>query len=495
MNLLNFFNTYDGIPDIQDNCTNGVGGTAADCRGADTQEEFDRQWPKTVTAILEMDPDVLGIVEIENDGYGSDSAIQFLVDRLNDATSPGTYAFIDADAGTGQTNSLGTDAIKVGILYQPSRVTAVGQTATLNTLAFINAGDSGARNRATLAQAFEENATGSVFIVSVNHFKSKGSACDLPDAGDGQGNCNQVRVNAANELVSWLNSDPTGTGDSDILLLGDYNSYAMEDPITVFLNAGYADLIASLNGSDEYSYVFDGQWGSLDFALASPSLLAQISGVADYHVNADEPNVLDYNTNFKSAGQIIDLYALDEYRNSDHDPIVVGLDLDDVVVSPPITFYLHSNGSRNTNSSLFLDTSAPTSIKSNRKDSDNLKFAGGNPWKEIGLWSADPSFTVGTLTSLNDLHVWIGLRRAQNQIANYDLRIEVYKNDELISTSDSLCISGLEADPNLAQEITSSLGSFSPTEFDGQNDMLSIRFLTRLGTDGTGNSCGGCHTS
>ena len=59
MNLLNFFNTFDGLPDNVDNCTNGVGGAATDCRGADTQAEFDRQWPKTVAAIVAMNADVL----------------------------------------------------------------------------------------------------------------------------------------------------------------------------------------------------------------------------------------------------------------------------------------------------------------------------------------------------------------------------------------------------------------------------------------------------
>jgi hypothetical protein len=50
--------------------------------------------------------------------------------------------------------------------------------------------------------------------------------------------------------------------------------------------------------------------------------------VAEWHINADEPNVLDYNTNFKSAGQITDLFAPDEFRISDHDPVLVDLAFD-----------------------------------------------------------------------------------------------------------------------------------------------------------------------
>ncbi len=327
MNLLNYFNTFSG-------CTNGLTGGPTDCRGAENATEFTRQTAKTVAAIVALNPAVLGVIEVENDGYGPASAIADLVNRLNSATAPGTYAFIDVDAATGQVDALGNDAIKVGIIYQPALVTPVGQTAALNTPAFITGGDSAPRNRAALAQAFEVNASGARFVVSVNHFKSKGSPCDVPDAGDGQGNCNIVRTNAANTLAAWLASDPTGINDPDVLIIGDLNSYAKEDPIRALEVQGYENLIERFGGPNAYSYVFNGQWGYLDYALANASLAPQVSGVAEWHVNADEPLVLDYNTNFKSAGQISSLYAPDFYRNSDHDPVIVGLDLDGV---PPTT--------------------------------------------------------------------------------------------------------------------------------------------------------------
>jgi predicted extracellular nuclease len=320
MNLLNFFNTFGAGA-----CTLGVGGGATDCRGAENAEEFARQWPKTVAAIVGAQADVIGVIEIENDGYGSASAIQFLVDKLNEATAPGTYASVDVDAATGQVNALGTDAIKVGVLYRPARVTPVGQTAALNSIEFVNGGDGEARNRPALAQAFEQNSNGARFVVSVNHLKSKGSACDLPDQGDGQGNCNTVRVNAANALTTWLASDPTGTGVTDILIMGDLNSYAKEDPITAIKSPGYANLIYDRLGAEAYSYVYDGQSGYLDHALGSNSIVSKVTGVADWHINADEPSSLDYNTNYKSAGQLVSLYAPDEFRISDHDPVLVDL--------------------------------------------------------------------------------------------------------------------------------------------------------------------------
>lgn len=323
LNLLNFFNTFADNNASTPGCF--PGGGDSDCRGANSPAEFTRQYTKTVAAILAMNPDVLGVNEIENDGYGATSAIQFLVDQLNAATAPGTYAFIDADANTGQINAMGTDAIRVAMIYKPGSVTPVGQTAVLNSVAFVNGGDASPRNRPSLAQAYQVNATGAIFIVDVNHLKSKGSACALPDAGDGQGNCNQVRINAATELMNWLATDPTGTGDPDVLLIGDYNSYAREDPITVIQNAGFTNLVSAFLGPDAYSFVFGGQWGYLDHALGSASLVGQVAGVGDYYINSDEPSVLDYNVEFKTAGLQASLYAPDQFRMSDHDSVIIGL--------------------------------------------------------------------------------------------------------------------------------------------------------------------------
>jgi uncharacterized protein len=324
-NLLNYFNTFTG-------CTAGVGGAAVECRGAQNETEFERQWRKTVAAVVAMAPDILGIIEVENDGYGPHSAIADLVGRLNAATEPGRYAFIDADAGTAAVNALGTDAIKVGLVYRPARVSPVGHTAALNTTVFVNGGESGPRSRPSLAQAFRQPDGGSV-VVSINHLKSKGSGCDVPDAGDGQGACNAARTVAARELAAWLAGDPTGTGEANILILGDLNAYAREDPVAALAEAGYRDLVAmhataaARVGGAPYSYVFNGQWGALDYALAAAALVPQVTGAAAWHINADEPPVLDFGTRFKSDVQRTALYRPDPFRSSDHDPIIVGLRL------------------------------------------------------------------------------------------------------------------------------------------------------------------------
>lgn len=325
-NVLNYFNTFAG-------CTFGLGGAPAACRGADNATEFTRQRDKIIASLATMNADVVGLMEIENDGYGASSALADLVDGLNAVGGPGTWAFIDADAATGQVNSLGTDAIKVALLYQPARVTPTGVTAVLNTTAFVNGGDSGPRNRPALAQAFIRP-DGGRLVVSVNHLKSKGSVCNVPDQGDGQGNCSAVRTTAANLLRTWLAADPTDTGEEDVLIIGDLNSYAKEDPITALTGNGYTNLLASFIGANAYSYSFDAQWGYLDHALASASLASQIAGVTEWHINADEPTALDYNVEFKTPGLVASLYNADPYRSSDHDPVLIGINL----APPPVDY-------------------------------------------------------------------------------------------------------------------------------------------------------------
>ncbi|HST86726.1 MAG TPA: ExeM/NucH family extracellular endonuclease, partial [Kineosporiaceae bacterium] len=313
-NLLNYFNTFTG-------CKFGVGGAAADCRGAENAVELQRQSAKEVAALSTLNADVIGLMEIENDGYGPTSAIAELVGKLNAASAPGTWAFVDADSAVGRVNAAGTDAIKAALLYRPAEVTPVAGT----TQVYPTAGDF---ERNPIAQTFALP-NGAKFSVVVNHLKSKG--CDGAtganlDAGDGQGCFNARRTAEATTLASWISGTVVpAAGDPDVLIVGDLNSYAKEDPITTLDAAGFKDMIDSKGDNDPYSYVFDGQWGYLDHALATKSLRKQITAAADVHINADEPSVLDYNTNFKTAGQVASLYAPDQFRNSDHDPVLIGL--------------------------------------------------------------------------------------------------------------------------------------------------------------------------
>ncbi len=321
-NVLNYFTTIDdGVNDICGPAQN------QECRGADDADELTRQRDKIVAALTAIDADVVGLIEIENNV--DDDAVIDLVDSLNAVNGPGTYDYL-------ATGAIGTDAIKVAIIYRPGAVSPVGGYAILDSSVDPRFLDT--KSRPVLAQSFADS-SGSVFTVAVNHLKSKGSDCNDvgdPDLGDGAGNCNVTRTSAAEALVDWLATDPTGSGDAHTLIIGDLNSYDKEDPIDAIVagaddTAGstddYSDLIRLFQGEDAYSYVFDGQVGYLDHALASAGLVGQITGVTVWHINADEADLIDYDTSFKLPAQDA-IYAPDPYRSSDHDPVVIGLQLD-----------------------------------------------------------------------------------------------------------------------------------------------------------------------
>ena len=193
MNTLNFFLTADyptERPGPGDNAAAATQTSSAAAADADQPTEFTRQRDKLLQALIGLNADVLGLNELENTTG---------VDPLGDpttASSPastpslgaGTYAYIN-------TGMIGTDAIRVGLIYKPAVVTPVGDFQILDV-------DRSTRASSTRAAARRwprrstRTPTGARFTVVVNHLKSKGSACaDIgdPDAGDGQGNCNQTR--------------------------------------------------------------------------------------------------------------------------------------------------------------------------------------------------------------------------------------------------------------------------------------------------------------
>ncbi|MDY7020554.1 MAG: ExeM/NucH family extracellular endonuclease, partial [Cyanobacteriota bacterium] len=330
-NVLNFFTTLDedGNP--------GSGPNNLSPRGADSQAEFDRQIEKLVTTLEIIDGDVVGLIELENE-YGDQNgdgqfAIGTLVDELNDRVGAGTYAFVDPGVPFGDTG----DAITVGAIYKTDTVQiAPGTTVEILTdseLPALGLSDSPAvfdgvsTNRAPLAVTFEEISTGEVLTVSVNHFKSKGGngSGDNADIGDGQGNFNGTRVRGAEAVEAWLETDPTNSNDDDFLIIGDLNAYAEEDPITFLEGEGYTDLVEEFVGNDASSFVFDGQFGYLDYGLANPALLPQVTGTTEWRINAAEPDALDYNLDFGRDPSLFD--GQEPFRTSDHDPVIIGLDL------------------------------------------------------------------------------------------------------------------------------------------------------------------------
>jgi uncharacterized protein len=319
LNALNYFVTLD------DGSGSGCGpDLTMECRGADANQpnELARQRVKLINTLVGLDADVIGLNEVENSA--GVEALADLVDGLNDVVGAGTYDYIAA----GTDGVVGTDAIKVGLLYRTTTVAPFGDEAVLDTPEFLDPNNSGSpKNRAAVAQTFVEVGSGEVFSVVVNHLKSKGSGCGPGDDHPLAGSCNVTRTLAAQLLAEWIDTDPTGVADDDWLIIGDLNSYDQEAPIDVLRDAGYTDLIGAYQGPFAYSYVFDGEFGYLDYAMSSPSMTAQVTGATEWHINADEPDIFDYDTSFKSAYQATLFDPTTPYRSSDHDAVLVGLSL------------------------------------------------------------------------------------------------------------------------------------------------------------------------
>lgn len=311
-NVLNYFTTFvngnTASGQAGQGCSLGNSVAASNCRGANNLAEFVRQRDKIVAALVAINADAVGLMEIQNNGA---VAVQNLVDALNAVMGAGTYARVPEPL-----DGMGTDAIKVTMIYKPAKLSLVGNALTdTNSI----------NNRPTLAQTFAAN-NGEKFSVLVNHFKSKGcgdaAGADI-DAGDGQGCYNALRVQQSQQLLQFVQTVQANANDSDVLVIGDLNAYGKEDPIETLAVVGFDDLVARFYADQGYTYVFDGEAGYLDHALANTTMTTQVVGVDVWPINADEPSVIDYNTEFKPQ----DLYDASPFRSSDHDPVIVGLNL------------------------------------------------------------------------------------------------------------------------------------------------------------------------
>ncbi|MCQ1059088.1 ExeM/NucH family extracellular endonuclease [Photobacterium sp. ZSDE20] len=267
-NVLNYFNSPFG----------GDRNRFGENRGAESYEEFERQQAKIVEVLYQLDADVVGLVEVENNGFGDYSAIAQLVDELNSKYTDDRYSnrngkdsiynryrFIgfdsNGDAILDAHDHVGTDAITNGLIYRPTKVmldsSRIIEMPNQNAPSITDENgnlyvDSQGRplssgrafQRHAVAATFIVNNTGKQLTVAVNHFKSKGSNCiddwdgweewenftpgDSLHDDDLQGQCENFRVAAAHQLGKELSKIP-----GDQVILGDLNAYAYEDAVLV----------------------------------------------------------------------------------------------------------------------------------------------------------------------------------------------------------------------------------------------------------------------
>lgn len=373
-NVLNYFNSV---------ADSGHENPTGQNRGATNLDEFLIQQAKIVAAMNKMDADIIGLMEVENNGFGDSSAVKNLVDALNaeieDAEDHYTYVEI-ADQDKYQDEYFGSDAIMVAILYRANEVTPKEAAKVIVTPEqhiaenTITRGDDAEGNpaydkyqRHSLLQTFTVKETGKDLSVVVNHFKSKGSECieewiagvEDSEPADLQGNCNNFRVSAANVVGDALKGI-----EGDVLVMGDLNAYGMEDPLLTLTDYskekygrdiytaaytsigggelqvektkiekgyGYHNLNTLLHGADTFSYTYSGELGNLDHALASNSLAQKVVAIEDWHINSLESNLFEYSSKYTGD---MPKYK-DAFSASDHDPVIIAIDFPDKDIDLP----------------------------------------------------------------------------------------------------------------------------------------------------------------
>lgn len=276
-----------------------VQNTGSGSMGPANAEMQNRQHTKIMEALTHIQADIFGFVEIEQ----GQVALNKLAQSLSTATGR-HYTYIDDGSTANGTYT------KSGYVYCSDVVEPVRNLQSNNTRV---------QNRKKM-QAFRLKENNEVFIFSLNHFKAKsGSGTGLDaDQGDGQGIFNNSRVIEANSVLAEYSKNRSYFDDDDILIMGDLNAYAKEDPIMTLINGGMTDLHRYFHADSSYSYTYHGTAGYLDHALANASMLAQVTGMTAYHINSDEDDGFTYN------GKTSDLTM---FRSSDHDPVIVGLKL------------------------------------------------------------------------------------------------------------------------------------------------------------------------
>jgi hypothetical protein len=287
----------------------GKGGGFPTPRGARNAVEFETQLAKLVVALRALDPHIVALMELENDGYGPQSSLATLVGALNHAED-GEWRFVDACRARCRRDGRGPgdDAIRVGLIYRADKVRPIGRPATLED------GPFGPRSRVPLAQAFVPLAGGTPLVVVANHFKSKGCKdAEGADRDNGAGCWNAARADSARRLDDWLKDDPTRSDSDLVLIVGDLNAYAQEEPLRLLAGRGWRDAFFVAGVDAPYSYMYEGEAGRLDHALLSPALADRLRGAAEWHSNADEPRAAGYREGGRGP-----------WRSSDHDPLLLG---------------------------------------------------------------------------------------------------------------------------------------------------------------------------
>ena len=276
-----------------------------------TPKQHALQRLKVASALTYFDADLYAICEIEK----GTAAPTDLVAAMNEIKRSDVYDFVHTSGTDG-------DTISVGFIYRKDKIKPYGELRSAFQAPSIYA-------YRFMLQGFEDLNTGERFIISLNHPRSKRGTPQYS---------NQKRMANIEAILGNIHQayEDKVYEDPDILMLGDYNCYRYEEPNQTIVKAGYEDMLAS--DSLNYSYSYKGECGSLDRVFATPTMAAQISGVAHIHWNTDyyysaayyskyNFNDKPYDAKQNNIKKVMTKAAKKNllFRYSDHDPVLIGI--------------------------------------------------------------------------------------------------------------------------------------------------------------------------
>jgi len=270
-------------------------------RGADSERELRRQRAKLLAGARRLAADVLVLLELENE----DRVARDFRRRLARATGdPWRLA---------RSRASPSGVIRIAMAYRSDRMELLGT-------AMRDRGE--IHDRPPLVAAFRPRNGGEPFAVAGVHFKSKR---DCPDGAAEGANCwNRRRVRQARALHGFLRKWRHERDGIPVLVAGDLNAYAAEDPVRVLEEAGWTDLIAArLPRPERVTYVYRGESGRLDYLLARDGLAERVEAVFTHSINAEEPPFLEYDRGGPGGRHLSD----GPFRCSDHDPVAADISL------------------------------------------------------------------------------------------------------------------------------------------------------------------------
>ncbi|MEG3844137.1 Calx-beta domain-containing protein, partial [Microcoleus sp. herbarium14] len=262
-------------------------------------------------------PDIINLEEIQdnngatNDGVvAADTTYNTLIAAIKTAGGP-TYEFRQINPVNNQDGGEPGGNIRVGFLFNPSRVSFVDRPGGTSTTATTVSNVSGApvlsaspgridptnaafnTSRKPLVGEFVFNGQ-SVFVIA-NHFNSKGG--DQPLFGPNQPpvlTSETQRLQQAQIVNNFVDRILAVDANANVIVAGDLNDFQFSEPLNVVRGipggtgtAVLQNLIETLPENERYTYNFQGNAQVLDHILASNNLAKNLAGFDVVHINSE----------------------------------------------------------------------------------------------------------------------------------------------------------------------------------------------------------------